>query len=64
MVISFGLLAAVMGSLALVGAICLWLAGLWLLPIVYLALSAAAVVGLPAHAGKHHAAGNYAARCA
>jgi ABC-2 type transport system permease protein len=44
MVISFGLLAAVMGSLALVGAICLWLAGLWLLPIVYLALSAASVV--------------------
>jgi ABC-2 type transport system permease protein len=44
MVISFGLLAAVMGTIALVGAICLWLAGLWLLPIAYLVLSAAAVV--------------------
>ncbi len=44
MVISFGLLAAVMGTIALVGVICLWLAGLWLLPIAYLALSAAAVV--------------------
>jgi ABC-2 type transport system permease protein len=44
MVISFGLLASVMGSLSLVGAITLWLAGLWLLPIVYLALSAAGVV--------------------
>jgi ABC-2 type transport system permease protein len=44
MLISFGLLAAVMGTIALAGAICIWLAGLWLLPIVYLALSAAAVV--------------------
>jgi ABC-2 type transport system permease protein len=44
MVISFGLLAAVMGTIVLVGVICLWLAGLWLLPIAYLALSAAAVV--------------------
>ncbi|HEY4839633.1 MAG TPA: hypothetical protein VIH72_13550 [Candidatus Acidoferrales bacterium] len=44
MVISFGLLAAVMGTIALVGVICLWLAGLWLLPIAYLALSVAAVV--------------------
>jgi ABC-2 type transport system permease protein len=44
MVISFGLLAAVMGTIALVGVICLWVAGLWLLPIAYLALSAAAVV--------------------
>jgi ABC-2 type transport system permease protein len=44
MLISFGLLAAVMGTLALVGAICIWLAGLWLLPIVYLAVSAAALV--------------------
>jgi ABC-2 type transport system permease protein len=44
MVISFGLLAAVMGTIALVGAICLWLAGLWLLPIAYLGLSVAAVV--------------------
>jgi ABC-2 type transport system permease protein len=44
MVISFGLLAAVMGTIALVGVICLWLAGLWLLPIAYLALSAAAVI--------------------
>jgi ABC-2 type transport system permease protein len=43
MVISFGLLAAVMGTIALVGAICLWLAGVWLLPIAYLGLSAAAV---------------------
>jgi ABC-2 type transport system permease protein len=43
MVISFGLLAAVMGTIALVGVICLWLAGMWLLPIAYLALSAAAV---------------------
>ena len=33
MVISFGLLAAVMGTIALVKSICLWLAGLWLLPI-------------------------------
>jgi len=44
MVISFGLLAAVMGTIALVGAICLWLAGMWFLPIAYLGLSAAAVV--------------------
>jgi ABC-2 type transport system permease protein len=44
MVISFGLLAAVMGTIAGVGAISLWLVGLWFLPIVYLALSAAAVV--------------------
>ena len=44
MVISFGLLAAVMGTIALVGAICLWLAGMWLLPIAYLGLSAAAVI--------------------
>jgi ABC-2 type transport system permease protein len=44
MVISFGLLAAVMGTIALVGVICLWLVGMWLLPIAYLALSAAAVV--------------------
>jgi len=44
MVISFGLLAAVMGTIAGVGAICLWLVGLWFLPIVYLGLSAAAVV--------------------
>jgi ABC-2 type transport system permease protein len=44
MLISFGLLAAVMGIIALTGAICIWLAGLWLLPIVYLALSAAALV--------------------
>lgn len=44
MVISFGLLAAVMGTIALVGAICLWLAGIWLLPIAYLGLSAAAVI--------------------
>ena len=43
MVISFGLLAAVMGTIALVGAICLWLAGMWLLPIAYLGLSSAAV---------------------
>jgi hypothetical protein len=43
MVFSFGLLAAVMGTIALVGVICLWLAGLWLLPIAYLVLSAAAV---------------------
>jgi ABC-2 type transport system permease protein len=44
MVISFGLLAVVMGTIALVGVICLWLAGLWLLPIAYIVLSAAAVV--------------------
>jgi ABC-2 type transport system permease protein len=44
MLISFGLLAAVMGTIALSGAICLWLAGLWLLPIVYLALSAAGLM--------------------
>jgi ABC-2 type transport system permease protein len=44
MLISFGLLAAVMGTLALVGAICIWLAGLWLLPFVYLASSGAALV--------------------
>ena len=43
MVISFGLLFAVMGTLAAVGAICVWLVGLWLLPIVYLALSAGAL---------------------
>jgi ABC-2 type transport system permease protein len=42
--ISFGLLFAVMGTLSAVGAICIWLVGLWLLPIVYLALSAASVV--------------------
>jgi ABC-2 type transport system permease protein len=44
MLISFGLLAAVMGTIALTGAICIWLAGLWLLPIVYLALSAAGLL--------------------
>jgi hypothetical protein len=44
MVISFGLLAVVMGTIAGVGAISLWLVGLWFLPIVYLGLSAAAVV--------------------
>ena len=44
MLISFGLLAAVIGTLALVGAICIWLAGLWLLPFVYLALSGGALV--------------------
>jgi ABC-2 type transport system permease protein len=43
MLISFGLLAAVMGAISLTGAICIWLAGMWLLPIVYLALSAAAL---------------------
>src|SRR5579864_1397315 len=43
MLISFGLLAAVMGAISLTGAICIWLAGMWLLPIVYLALSGAAL---------------------
>jgi ABC-2 type transport system permease protein len=43
MVISFGLLAAVMGTIAGVGAISIWLVGFWFLPIVYLGLSAAAV---------------------
>jgi ABC-2 type transport system permease protein len=43
MLISFGLLFAVMGTLSAVGAICIWLAGMWLLPIVYIALSAGAV---------------------
>jgi ABC-2 type transport system permease protein len=42
--ISFGLLFAVMGTLSAVGAICIWLVGMWLLPIVYIALSAGAVV--------------------
>jgi len=41
--ISFGLLFAVMGTLSAIAAICIWLVGLWLLPIVYLALSAASV---------------------
>jgi len=41
--ISFGLLFAVMGTLSAIGAICIWLVGLWLLPIAYLALSVAAV---------------------
>jgi ABC-2 type transport system permease protein len=44
MLISFGLLAAVMGTIALTGAICIWLAGMWLLPFVYLALSGAALI--------------------
>ena len=44
MVISFGLLAAVMGTIAGVGAISIWLVGFWFLPIVYLGLSAAGVV--------------------
>jgi ABC-2 type transport system permease protein len=44
MVFSFGLLAAVMGTIVGVGAICMWLVGLWFLPIVYLALSGAAMV--------------------
>jgi len=44
MLISFGLLAAVMGTLAMIGAICIWLVGLWLLPIIYIALSTGAVV--------------------
>jgi ABC-2 type transport system permease protein len=42
MMISLSLFATVMGVLAGVAAICLWLAGLWLLPIVYLGLGAAA----------------------
>jgi hypothetical protein len=41
--ISFGLLFAVMGTLSAVGAICIWLAGMWLLPIVYIALSVGAL---------------------
>jgi ABC-2 type transport system permease protein len=44
MIISFGLLFAVMGTLAAVGAICIWLVGLWLLPIVYVTMSAAALI--------------------
>jgi len=41
--ISFGLLFAVMGTLSAVGAICIWLVGLWFLPIVYIALSVGAL---------------------
>jgi ABC-2 type transport system permease protein len=44
MLISFGLFFAVMGTIAAIAAICIWLVGLWLLPIVYLALSAGALV--------------------
>ena len=38
MLISFGLYFAMMGVISLAAAICLWFAGIWLLPIVYLAL--------------------------
>jgi hypothetical protein len=35
---------AVTGTIAAVAALCIWLVGLWLLPIVYLALSAVALL--------------------
>ncbi len=44
MIISFGLFFAVMGTISAVAALCIFLVGLWLLPIVYFALSAGAVV--------------------
>jgi ABC-2 type transport system permease protein len=44
MLISFGLFFAVMGTIAAAALICIWLVGLWLLPIVYLGLSAGALV--------------------
>jgi hypothetical protein len=44
MLISFGLFFAEVGSVAAAAALCIWLAGLWLLPLVYLAMSAIAFV--------------------
>ena len=43
MLISFGLFFAEMGLISAAAFLCNWLAGLWLLPVVYLALSAAAL---------------------
>ena len=40
MLISFGLFFAEVGSVAAAAALCIWLAGLWLLPVVYLVMSA------------------------
>ena len=42
MMVSFSLFFATMGVLGATAAICLWLAGLWLLPVIYLALGAVA----------------------
>jgi ABC-2 type transport system permease protein len=44
MLISFGLFFAEVGSVAAAAALCIWLAGLWLLPVVYLVMSAIAFV--------------------
>jgi hypothetical protein len=44
MIISFGLFFMEMGLISAAAFLCNWLAGLWLLPLVYLALSAAALV--------------------
>ncbi len=44
MLISFSLFFAMMGVLAGTAALCLWLAGLWLLPFIYLVLDSAALL--------------------
>jgi hypothetical protein len=44
MLISFGLFFVEMGVISGAAFLCIWLVGLWLLPIVYIALSAAALV--------------------
>jgi hypothetical protein len=44
MLISFGLFFAEVGSVAAAAALCIWLAGLWLLPLVYLVMSTIAFV--------------------
>ena len=43
-IISFGLFFGKMAVIAGAGYLCVWLAGLWLLPVVYVALSAAALL--------------------
>jgi ABC-2 type transport system permease protein len=44
MIISIGLFFAEMGVISGAAYLCIWLAGLWLLPLVYMVLSAAALV--------------------